>query len=265
LKKVILITGASSGIGESIAYHLASLGHIVYGTSRNVFVNENIRTLKVDVCIQESVQAAVFQIIKERGHIDILINNAGLDMAGPSEQMSQSDIERLFNVNVFGAVRMINCALPYMRKNNSGLIINISSIAAASGLPYRGFYSASKSALERITESLRLEVSSLGIKACYVQPGCFATNINSNRILPNDLGDSEYNSSWNRVHDVINQTVNDGLNPSQLARLIERIINAKRIKSRYRIGKPIEKLSASMKGLVPGVLFEKILKIYFKA
>jgi NADP-dependent 3-hydroxy acid dehydrogenase YdfG len=165
MKKVILITGASSGISKSIAQHLTGLGHIVYGTSGNVFLNEdeNIGTLKMDTCVLESVQAGVTQIIKACGRIDIVIHHAGSDMNGPA--------------------RLVNCVLPYMLKNNSGLIINLSPVAAASGLSYSEFYPA---ALEKITGSLTLEVSALGIEVCSVQPCRSATNINSTCMLPDD-------------------------------------------------------------------------------
>jgi NAD(P)-dependent dehydrogenase (short-subunit alcohol dehydrogenase family) len=187
MKKVILITGVSSGIGKSIAQHLAGPGHIIYGTSGNVFINENenAHTLKMDISVLESIQAGIAQIIEACDRIDLVINNAGSDMAVPSERMSPDDMEQVFKVNVFGAAHLVNCVLPYMR-SNAALIINIGSIAAANGLPYRGFYPASKAAPEMITESLRLEGSASGIKVCYVQPGRFATNIHSNCILPDD-------------------------------------------------------------------------------
>ncbi|RZL98081.1 MAG: SDR family oxidoreductase, partial [Pedobacter sp.] len=160
MSKVVLITGASTGLGESIATYLARRGFIVYGTSRQAgLTNESIHMLAMDVIDPQSIQQVVDQILQQEGRLDVLINNAGLGIAGPVELLSLTDVERVFDTNVFGVIRMVQSALPIMRQQRSGLIINISSIAAEAGLPYRGAYSASKAAVERLTEALRLELT----------------------------------------------------------------------------------------------------------
>ncbi|RYG53276.1 MAG: SDR family oxidoreductase, partial [Chitinophagaceae bacterium] len=164
--RVVLITGASSGLGQSIARQLCRSGHEVYGTSRNGEAQEHFTMLPLDLTCGTSIAAAVREVIARSGRIDVLINNAGVDGAGPMEAMSDRHIAYLFQVNVFGAARLTNEVLPHMRRYGAGLIINISSLAAVNGLPYRGIYSASKAALERLTESLRMELAPAGIKAC---------------------------------------------------------------------------------------------------
>jgi len=263
--RVVLITGASSGLGQSIARQLYRSGHEVYGTSRNSTSKEGFTMLPLDLTNNRSISNVVQEVVARSGHIDVLINNAGVDGAGPLEAMSAAHMEYLFQVNVFGAARLTSEVLPHMRRQQSGLIINMSSLAAVNGLPYRSMYSASKAALERLTESLRLELRSAGIKACYVQPGCFHTSINENRILPaNDSGLQHY-PRWPHVSEVIDQSVNLGLQASDMAFLIDRIVRARHIKACYRIGKPVEKLSAALKGILPAIILEFTIKKYFKA
>src|SRR5579859_4235258 len=138
MQKIILITGASSGFGEVIAQHLSAAGHHVYGTSRKIEqAGRPYKTLKMDVGDDASIQEAVAAIIAEQGRIDVLINNAGLGIAGPLEHVDISDVGKVFNTNIVGALRTTQAVLPYMRKQGSGRIINISSIGSENGLPYR--------------------------------------------------------------------------------------------------------------------------------
>jgi NADP-dependent 3-hydroxy acid dehydrogenase YdfG len=204
-KKVILITGASSGLGEAIANHLVNKGHIVYGVSRNIEENDNFKTYKMDVCDERNVQWVIAKIIEEEDRIDIVINSAGNVLLGPVEYASTNSILNCFNTNIIGSINTIKAALPYMRAQKSGLIINISSLAAANGLPYRGYYSASKAAIERLTESLRLELAPLSVQACYIEPGDFyGTNLDNNTVVIDDKN-KVYN--WQKTREWISQLI----------------------------------------------------------
>jgi NADP-dependent 3-hydroxy acid dehydrogenase YdfG len=261
-KKVVLITGASSGLGKVIAEHLNDKGHIVYGVSRNIEESHDFKTQKMDVCNEGNVQYVISKIIEEEGKIDVVINSAGNVLLGPTECASTDNILNCFNTNILGSINTIKAALPYMRAQKSGLIINISSLAAANGLPYRGYYSASKAAIERLTESLRLELAPFDIQACYIEPGDFyGTNLDNNTVVIEDKN-KVYN--WQKTREWISQLIVKGKKPVQLARLIENIISAKKVKSRYKIGHLMEKLSASLRNILPDSLMEKMIKIYFK-
>ena len=175
--QVILITGASSGFGKVTAQTLAGKGYVVYGTSRRI-ANGNIgqiRMLIADVTDENSVRSAVNRIMDEQGHIDVLINNAGMGIGGALEMATDEEISSQMDTNFMGMVRMCRAVLPIMRKQRQGKIINISSIAGRIAVPYQGFYSASKFAIEGYSEALSMEVYPFGIKVCVVEPGDFNT------------------------------------------------------------------------------------------
>src|SRR6478736_1316416 len=183
MSKVVLITGGSSGIGKSIGNFLHQKGFTVYGTSRNPekVTGSVFPLVALDVRNSESIKSAVAEVIGLSGRIDVLINNAGVGITGPLEEIPASEIKNNFETNLFGPIEMMKAVLPQMRSQKSGLIINVTSIAGYMGLPYRGVYSASKGALELITEALRMEVKSFGINITNVAPGDFATNIAAGR------------------------------------------------------------------------------------
>ena len=197
-KKVVLITGGSSGIGRSIGSFLRKQGLIVYGSTRDLSKYpefDEFKLITLDVRNPQSIKSAVEQIIAEQGRIDVLINNAGVGITGPLEEIPNEEIENHFSVNLFGPVDMIKAVLPTMRGQKSGLIINITSIAGYMGLPYRSIYSASKAALEVITESIRMETREFGIRVTNLAPGDFATNIAAGRYHAPLLDESSYRDS----------------------------------------------------------------------
>ncbi|MFT5890317.1 MAG: short-subunit dehydrogenase, partial [Dokdonia sp.] len=148
MSKVVLITGASSGIGKAIAYYLAEKGYIVYGTSRNPKTAKEgkVYMISLDVTQTTSITQAIQTILKEQNRIDYVINNAGMGITGPLEETPDQEIRRVFETNYFGALEVIKAVLPTMRTQRSGMIINVTSIAGYMGLPYRGIYSATKGA-----------------------------------------------------------------------------------------------------------------------
>lgn len=263
MSKIILITGASSGLGLSIGQYLARAGHTVYGTSRKKQSDPGFPMLVADVTSTESMTAAVTRILEEQGRLDVLINNAGLGIASPVETAPIDDVQRVLDTNVTGVIRAVQAVLPGMRERRSGLIINISSIGAEMGLPYRGVYSASKAAVERITEALRTELALFGIQACSVQPGGVRTNINQNRLTVALPSDNVYKQHFETAYRIINASVDEGLEAETFGKLIERIIRQKAVKARYRVGKPMEKLSVVLKTLLPAPLFENMIRKHY--
>ena len=149
MSKVVLVTGASSGIGKAIATFLSAKGYIVYGTSRNP-KNEkdfSFELIALDVLKLDTINTAVNYILEKEGRLDVLVNNAGMGITGPVEETPTDEMRAVFNTNLFGAIDVMKAVLPQMRKQNAGTIINVTSIAGYMGLPFRGLYSATKACL----------------------------------------------------------------------------------------------------------------------
>lgn len=187
-KKVILITGTNSGFGWLTANSCAALGHKVYATMRDtngrnadeakkISENPNIKVLDVDVTDGKSVTNAIAAIIDKAGRIDVVINNAGVYAVGITETFTENDVERIMDVDVTGAWRIIKASLPQMRKQGEGLIINISSVAGRFSFPFQTIYNAAKFAVEGLTEGLHYEVRPLGVDVVMIQPGAFPTEV----------------------------------------------------------------------------------------
>ena len=178
--QVILITGASSGMGKDAAMHLINQGHIVYGAARRVsnmadIVEKGGHALELDVTNPEQVKSVADKIIEEQGRIDVLVNNAGYAVYGAVEDVSAEDAKRQFDVNLFGLAEMTKAVLPYMRKSKSGKIINISSMGGKMYTPLGAWYHATKHALEGWSDCLRLELKQFGIDVVVIEPGGIAT------------------------------------------------------------------------------------------
>lgn len=266
MEKVVLITGGSSGIGKSIGEFLHHKGFVVYGTSRNPkrILNSVFPLIFLDVQNVNSIQLAVAKIITTSGRLDIVINNAGVGITGPIEEIPTEEIKNNFETNLFGPIEVMKAALPQMRSQKSGLIINITSIAGYMGLPYRGVYSASKGALELITEALRMEVRSFGIQITNVAPGDFATNIASGRFHAPLIKGSAYEIPYGNTLKMMNEHVDSGSNPSQMATAIYQIIQNPKPKIHYKVGAFMQKFSIVLKRILPDKVYEKILMNHYK-
>jgi len=183
-QKIVLITGASSGVGQSTARLLSKEGHGVFGTCRNPARAEaipSVEMLALDVCSDESVVACVKAVAARAGRIDVLVNNAAYELSGAAEEISLAEAKAQFETNFFGVIRMVKAVLPIMRRQKQGQIINIGSLAGVSSIPFMGFYSASKFALEGFTEALRLEVEPFNIHVSLTEAGFLKTPMMHNR------------------------------------------------------------------------------------
>lgn len=266
MSKVVLITGGSSGIGKAIGEFLTEKGFIVYGTSRNPenFSNSKLSLLQMDVKFKQSIDAAVYKIIQKENRLDILINNAGVGITGPIEEIPEFEIKSNFETNFFGPINVIKSVLPQMRKQGYGLIINITSIAGYMGLPYRGIYSASKGALEILTEAFRMELKEFNIEMTNVAPGDFATNIASGRYHAPVKNDSPYKKSYGKTLDLMNEHVDAGSDPIEMAEAIHKIINTKNPKTHYKVGEFMQKFSIVLKRILSDKAYEKLLMKHYK-
>lgn len=265
--KVVLITGGSSGIGKAIGKYLSSKGYTVYGTSRNPdrFLDfDSFKLVKLDVGDNDTIVSAVNDIIESEGRLDILINNAGVGITGPIEETPDTEIKHAFQTNVFGPIDVIKAVLPQMRKQNDGLIINITSIAGYMGLPYRGIYSATKGALELITEAFRMEIKDFNIRMTNVAPGDFATNIAAGRYHAPVLKDSPYAKPYGNTLSLMNDHVDSGEDPLIMAKVIEGIITNKNPKIHYKVGAFMQKFSIVLKRILPDSTYEKLLLNHYK-
>lgn len=265
MDKVVLVTGASSGIGFEIASYLSKKGCRVYGGSRSVRASSDFASLKLDVTDGENISRVVEEIISKEGRIDVLVNNAGVGSAGAVEKTPIEDIKKSFEVNCFGVTQMCQAVLPHMRHQTYGRIINMSTMGSMIGLPFRGFYSSSKGAMDLMTEALRLEVERYGIQACTIHPGEVKTNIAAHRIISTDENDETYGRTIKKAFDSLNASITHGKDPKLFGPLIEKIILSKKVKRNYYIGTFNELLGVKLKRFLPYYLYEKILRAYFKA
>ncbi|MEO9964840.1 MAG: SDR family oxidoreductase [Reichenbachiella sp.] len=264
-KRVILITGASSGIGKACYDYLLSKGHTVYGTSRQVSESDP-KMLKMDVVEPSTINVAVQHIIDREGRLEVVINNAGISVLGAAEETTAEDARRQLETNFWGAVHVINAALPCMRNQKMGYIINMSSLAGLFALPFQAFYAASKHALEGYTESLRMEVRPFGIHVSLIEPGDFKTEITNHREYsgPAALGMGDYNSRYKKVKSVVMQGERKGADVTRIAKLAHRIINQANPGLRYPIGKSMDLLAAKIKNIMPQPLFEWLIRDHYK-
>jgi len=266
MSKVVLITGGSSGIGKAIGEFLCNKGYIVYGTSRNpdTVSNSVFPLIALDVRNAESIQLAIAKVISLSSRIDVVINNAGVGITGPIEETPTNEMRNNFETNFFGPIEVIKAVLPQMRRQKSGLIINITSIAGYMGLPYRGIYSASKGALEIVTESISMEVKRFGINITNVAPGDFATNIASGRFHAPLIIGSAYETPYETTLRQMNEHVDSGNNPNEMAIAIYQIINSKSPKLHYKVGAIMQKLSIVLKRILPDRIYERMLLNHYK-
>jgi NAD(P)-dependent dehydrogenase (short-subunit alcohol dehydrogenase family) len=257
-QRVVLITGASSGVGQSAARLLAEYGYKVFGSSRNPAVAiaiPGVEIVSLDVRADDSVRACVEDVARRSGHIDVLINNAGYELAGALEELSIDEARAQFETNFFGVVRMVNMVLPIMRRQNRGQIINVSSLAGLSSIPFMGIYSASKFALEGYTEALRQEVMPFNIHVSMAEPAFLKTpmvqhrQIGAGRMI-------EYEAWRERALRAIRMNEERGPGPELVAKTLLEIISSRAPRLRYLVGRQAISVSR-LRRFLPAGLFEQ--------
>ena len=267
MKKVVLITGVSSGFGKEAARLLAEKGHTVYGTiRRDCEVPGSVKTLRMDLTDENSIKEAVESVLKAENRIDVLINNAGMHSGGAIEMFPIELVRLHIETNIMGTVSLTRKVLPRMRKQGSGMIINISSIGGLMGLPFQGYYSAVKFALEGISDALRMEVSKFNIKVVVLNPGDFNTNnsLGRHEFLPPESEDDPYAEQFKRTLGIIERDETTGRGPEVLAKKIVKIVESKNPRQRYINASFDQRLAVLLKYILPGKLFRKILETYYK-
>ena len=244
---ITLITGTSSGIGMATALHLAASGHKVYASMQTMDQQKDLveaagardlslELLALDVDHEESVQAAVAQVLEREGRVDVCINNAGIGSMGAIEHSDGSMVQQMFETNFFGALRVTRAVLPAMRQQRSGTIVNIASAAAQVAVPCMGIYAATKSALEAASESLASEVYPYGIRIVLIEPGFVVTPILQRGLESFKLeSDSPYQAAERHTYALFVQAQQTGSDPRIVAAAIETAINDPERRFRYRV------------------------------
>lgn len=264
--KIILITGASTGIGKSIATYLHKHHFKVIGTSRSPkkYTDTPYELVPLEITSQKSINDCVKDVISKYKKIDILINNAGAGITGPIEELKKEAILYNFELNYHGPIALSQAVIPYMRKNKEGKIINITSIAGYMGLPYRGIYSASKAALITTTEAWRMELKSQGIEMLHIAPGDFATNIANGRYHAKIKENSPYKKAYQKTLDLMDTHVDKGDDPILMAQIVREIIENPKPKPSYNVGAFTQRFSRVLKGILPPRIFEKLLMNHYQ-
>ena len=259
-QRVILITGTSSGIGQACARRLAARGWRVFGTQRaepSGTPVDGIETISMDVDDDASVAAGVARVVERTGRLDAVVNNAGYAAAGAVEDTSIAEAKAQFETNFFGVLRVCRAVLPIFRSQRGGYLVNISSLAGTFGMPYAGMYSASKHAIEGLSESLRFEVKRFGIKVVMIEPGDFNTGMTQRRrVAAESAINPAYREAFARALDKQNRDETTAPTPESIAILLERILNDPHPKLRYPIGMASQTMVGPLRRFLPQRAFE---------
>lgn len=253
--RVVLVTGASSGLGLSVADHLHQRGWTVIGTSRRATGGAGWRAAPMDVDDDTSVREGVAAVLAEHGHLDAVVAAAGWGLAGPAETTPIGDARAQLETNFWGAVRVVQAALPAMRAQGGGRLVLLSSIGGEIGIPFQSFYSASKFALEGWAEALAYEVAPFGVHVSLVQPGNFRTGFTTaRRTVPVP---EEYAAASTRAIEVMERDEVNGADPAAVAALVAKLLDARRPRRRVSVGKADERMGLVAKRLLPHGWFER--------
>ena len=266
MDRVIVVTGASSGLGQSTANYLGKQGFRVFGSCRNPKKHpapDHFTLLALDLNDPKTIDSFVDTILEKAGRVDVLVNNAGVGITGPVEELDEKALKDHFQTNLFGPLALTQAFLPELRKHK-GAIINITSIAGYMGLPFRGAYSASKGAFHLISEALRMEVKNQGVRVMTIAPGDYATDIASRRYHEPVQPNSPYADVYQHSLDTMNAHVDEGNDPEEIAKAIDRLLRQKNPSIHHRVGPFMQKLSVMLKRLLPDTWYEKLLMNHYK-
>lgn len=266
-QQVVLVTGASSGIGKAIAEFLADKGYYVYASARSrnkleTMRSKNLEPLQLDVTDGDAVRAAVEQIKASKGRLDILINNAGYGIYGTVEGLTQEQVRRAFDVNVFGLGQVTQAVLPLMRAQGSGTIVNMSSVVGKVSMPVLGWYAATKHAVEGLTDALRLEVKPFGINVVMIEPGSISTGFEDTAMAT--LAECSDPECYTDMRDGFGKIIRNGYasapGPQVVVDQVYKAITARNPKARYTAGRDATMFIA-MKGLLSDGLFDRMVEM----
>jgi short-subunit dehydrogenase len=264
--KVILITGASSGLGKACAEALVKRGHSVYGTSRyarfldNSADPESLKMIPMDVNDDISVARAVAHVIDKAGVIHVVVNNAGYGIAGAVEDTTIDEAKALFDTNFFGIHRVCRAVLPYLRQQGFGHIINVGSLGGVVSIPFQSFYSASKAALARLSDGLSMELKPFGIKVTRIEPGDYNTGFTSNRVFVAASDPSGvYGERCSGAVAVMEHDEQNGADPIDMANFLVKIIESRHPALNYRVGMFMQKFLVGLVPFLPDRVVEKLL------
>jgi NAD(P)-dependent dehydrogenase (short-subunit alcohol dehydrogenase family) len=274
--KTVLIVGASSGIGRTCALHLARCGHRVFGTTRQptsdveatlrqeLASSDRLEIVTMDVDEAASVSAGVREVEERAGRIDAVVNCAGFGIGGSIEDTDDDEAKAIFETNLFGTLRVCRAVLPIMRRQGSGTIINISSIGGRIAGPFVGLYSATKFAVEGLSESLRMEVHRFGVRVVLVEPGDFATGFTDSRRPVRGASENEtYADAYRSALAVVEKDERGGASPEAVGRLVGRILSARSPRVRYTVGPVFQRVAVRLKSILPSKLFSWGLRKYY--
>jgi|SRR6516162_4062935 NAD(P)-dependent dehydrogenase (short-subunit alcohol dehydrogenase family) len=263
--KVVLVTGASSGIGRAVAEHLAAAGHTVFGTSRDPGragpPPPGVRLLALDVTSDSSAQEVVWRVLADAGRLDVLVNNAGYTLAGALEEATLDQAHALFETDFFGAVRMTAQVLPDMRRRRAGQIVNVSSGLAQARAPFTGFYASAKSALEAYSEALWHEVRPFGVRVSVVAPGYVATRIEAAAVQASERIE-DYAPARGRVLAAIHRRLERGMDPRVVARRIGDLLECE-VPPLYVAAGADARAVAALRRLLPPAAFRRLMRSLF--
>ena len=261
---IALVTGASSGIGLVTAQALRRDGYRVFGTSRKPMADtaDGITMLVCDVIDDGSVQRVVDEVLGRTGQIDLLVNNAGLGLQGGAEESSIAQVKALFDVNLFGVIRMTNAVLPSMRRRGKGRIINIGSILGLIPAPYSAHYSAAKHAIEGYSESLDHEVRAFNIRVSVIEPAFVRTVFDQNGMTPDTML-NDYDRARADVDALLRDVMPKADLPDVVAAVVVKAATDARPRRRYTVGKTAKQISM-LRRFVPTEMFDKSLRKQFR-
>jgi len=257
---VAIVTGASTGIGEASARALQAAGYRVFGTYRRAPAEKatGVERLICDVTHAESVDAAVRDVLAKAGRIDVLVNNAGVGLFAGAEESSLEQAKSLFDVNLFGVIRMTNAVLPTMRRQLAGRIVNMSSVMGLIPAPYAALYASSKHAVEGYSESLDHEVRALGVRVVLVEPAYTRTRFDAN-LIKADRPLDEYAQARSIAEGVVRDMMKTADSPELVAQVVLKAATAAHPRRRYSAGRMAGQVSL-LRRFVPETAFDKSLR-----
>ncbi|DAB27350.1 MAG TPA: short-chain dehydrogenase/reductase [Sulfurimonas sp. UBA10385] len=270
MSNIVLITGASSGMGRASANYLSTKGFIVYAATRDVenfkdIENKNIIPIELDLRNQKSIKKAVEFIKQRHNKIDVLVNNAGYGLVSTVEDVEENEMYEQFNINVFGILRLCKEVIPIMREQKSGIIINISSFLGKIGLPLLTLYNSSKYAVEGITDSLRYELKDFNIRVHSVMPGFFDTKFARENLVTNKKTfdkDSLYSHLVSNLAPIIVEQINNGNSADEVANMILEIIQNPKFPARATVGDKAKKFIPMKKELSDEDFERRVMEYY---